>query len=386
MNPDAPIDVPPTLAQDPGVDLLSTYWPAAAGLVVAAVGVVLVVRTVRRRRGRSRRRRILTTAGLSTATALVLVASLALGVNTWVGYFPSAAALSRWVDDKVREPVAATPGSTPGSPLDASGGERVTTADRGHAFQTAVPSSASQVPSTGAWVYVPPDYDKPGNSTRYPVVYLLHGSPGSAADWFAAGRADYTLDTLIADGTIPPMILVSPDLNAGAEDLEDEPLDIPGGPQLETFVTSDVVSWADSGFRTLADAEHRIISGMSSGGLASLLYGLHRPDLFGGVISILPYAHPTTASILANADARRRNSPLDVIAARPGSTDQTVFLGQGDEEPVTEATQILDALRGQGQVTTLRVLPGLGHNWRSARTILPYGLVWTVEQRGWKTG
>lgn len=392
MDPDAPIHVPPALAQDTGADLLSSYWPAAVGLCIAVGGVALAVRAARRRRGHSRRNRILATSGWSAATALILAGSLALGVNTWVGYFPSVSALSRWVGDKIGTPSTDIPsantpsaGVAPGTAPGAAPADRVTSHHHGYAFQTTIPSTATQVPAANAWVYLPPDYDKPGNTTRYPVVYALHGSPGSAADWFSGGRIDFLLDTLIRAGALPPTIVVSPDLNAGAgaDRGEDEPLDRPNGPQVETFVTTDVVSWADGHLRTLTDPTHRIIAGMSSGGLGALLYGLHDPDEFGGVVSILPYAHPYTPSIKADPDALRRNSPLRVIAARPGATDQTIFLGQGDGEPTTEATQIRDALRAQGQVTTLRVLPGLGHTWTAARTIMPYGLVWTAEHLGW---
>jgi len=388
MDPDAPIDVPPALLQDPGADLLSTYWPAAVVLLLAAAAVALAVRAARRAGGRSRRRRALSATGWGTAGTLLLAVSLAFGVNTWVGYFPSVATFNRWVDDKVRAPVTEFPQTAvippSGEPSVGENAERVTTEDRGYPFLAAVPSSTKNVPDTGAWVYLPPGYDKPGNADRYPVIYALHGAPGSAADWFAGGRIDYLLDTMIGAGSIPPVIVVSPDLNAGADRVDDEPLDIPGGPQLETFVTKDVVRWADANFRTRADVDHRVVAGMSSGGLGSLLYGLHHPDLFGGVVSIMPYTSPYTAAVVADPESRKRNTPLDVIVARGTATSQKIFLGQGDGEQTTEATQIRDALRAQGQITTLRVLPHLAHNWTTARTIMPYGLVWAATQLGWE--
>ncbi|MDR6867065.1 enterochelin esterase-like enzyme [Microbacterium resistens] len=400
MDPDAPIDLPATISQDPGTDLLSTYWPAAGALLLGALGVVLVVRTARRRdrtrrggtrRGMTRRRRALLATAWSVPTAVLLVVSLALGVNTWVGYFPSASALSRWLDDKLRDPVTTSPKTAIGKDAAigtdpaARPGERVTSSDRGHAYLAGLPSTSAGVTDRGAWVYLPPDYDAPGNTARYPVIYTLHGAPGSAADWFAGGRIDYYLDVLITQKRIPPVILVSPDLNSGAERLDGEPLDLPGGPQLETFVTKDVVSWADARLRTIPDAQHRVVAGMSAGGLGSLLYALHSPAVFGGAISIMPYNVPYTKEIVADEAARRRNTPLDVIAARGAASGQRIFLGQGDGEPAAESTQIRDALRAQGDVTTLRVLPGLGHTWTTARTVMPYGLVWVAQQLGWQT-
>jgi len=48
-------------------------------------------------------------------------------------------------------------------------------------------------------VYLPPSYNTPqGQAKRYPTLYLLHGSPGADHDWFTAGKADQSADTLIA--------------------------------------------------------------------------------------------------------------------------------------------------------------------------------------------
>ncbi len=48
-------------------------------------------------------------------------------------------------------------------------------------------------------VYLPPTYNTHiGQNKRYPVLYLLHGSPGAAHDWFTAGKANQSADTLLA--------------------------------------------------------------------------------------------------------------------------------------------------------------------------------------------
>ena len=61
-------------------------------------------------------------------------------------------------------------------------------------------------------VYLPPSYNTPqGKTKRYPVLYLLHGSPGSDHDWFTAGKADQSADTLIALDKIAELILILPD-------------------------------------------------------------------------------------------------------------------------------------------------------------------------------
>lgn len=384
MDVDAPIKLPAALSGDLGSDLLASYWPSAIALLIAAMLIIGLVVVVRRRRRAARSKKTVVFA-LAGPAVVAIACALALGVNTWVGYFPSVAAVQRWLDSTPREPVAAFPTTAVqgGPSVVPDGRHRVTTDDRGYAFLTTVPANGRSAPDAGAWVYLPPGYDARDNTARYPLVVALHGAPGSAADWFAGGRLDQVLDVLITAGSIPPVVVVSPDLNAGPDRVDREPLNLPGGPQIEDYVTQDIVGWADAHLRTKADAKHRIISGMSSGGLGSLVYGLHHPEVFGGVVSIMPYTKLYTPQILSDPAALRTNSPLDAIAARAPGGEQQFFLGQGDGEKTDQATQIRDALRATGAPATLRVLPGLAHNWTAARTIMPYGLVWASQRLGW---
>ncbi len=57
-------------------------------------------------------------------------------------------------------------------------------------------------------VYTPPGYD--GNTTKYPVFYLLHGAGDSDEAWSSVGRANFILDNLIAAKKAKPMIVVMP--------------------------------------------------------------------------------------------------------------------------------------------------------------------------------
>src|SRR6185436_10211011 len=58
-----------------------------------------------------------------------------------------------------------------------------------------------------AMVYTPPDYDK-SLETRYPVLYLQHGSGENERGWSAQGRANLILDNLLAEKKSQPMIIV----------------------------------------------------------------------------------------------------------------------------------------------------------------------------------
>jgi S-formylglutathione hydrolase FrmB len=56
-------------------------------------------------------------------------------------------------------------------------------------------------------VYLPADYST--SERAYPVVYLLHGLSGDNTQWIQWGEINRYADKAIADGTIPPMIIIS---------------------------------------------------------------------------------------------------------------------------------------------------------------------------------
>lgn len=127
-------------------------------------------------------------------------------------------------------------------------------------------------------VYTPPGYD-PNGTTRYPVLYLLHGNNGTSADWTAAGRANFMADNLIAAKRMVPMIIVMPLGHA-----------VPfGGPQAENdatfdrYLTQEVIPAVDKKYRVAAGRENRAILGLSMGGRHAIKTGLGHLDLFASV-------------------------------------------------------------------------------------------------------
>ena len=64
-----------------------------------------------------------------------------------------------------------------------------------------------------AYVYTPPDYVR--SSTRYPVLYLLHGGGDLDPGWSMTGRAHIIMDNLIAEKKARPMVVVMPVARGG---------------------------------------------------------------------------------------------------------------------------------------------------------------------------
>ncbi len=135
--------------------------------------------------------------------------------------------------------------------------------------------------------YLPPSYHADSaQGRRYPVVYLLHGWPGSDGNWVTMGHACETADSLISSGAIPEVILVFP--NGAGPGLLGRSLWLDswdGKVPLESWLSSGLVAWVDSTFRTRADARDRAVIGLSDGGTAAFNLAISHPGVFGAAAS-----------------------------------------------------------------------------------------------------
>ena len=65
-------------------------------------------------------------------------------------------------------------------------------------------------------IYTPAGYS---TTTKYPVVYLLHGIGDDETGWWQKGAADAILDNLVADGKMVPSVIVMPNGRASSSAL-----------------------------------------------------------------------------------------------------------------------------------------------------------------------
>lgn len=154
------------------------------------------------------------------------------------------------------------------------------------------------------FVYTPPGYD-PAGSTRYPVLYLLHGFGDEAVSWTAAGRAHVILDNLIAQGRAKPMLVVMPlgygrppsealgwarrhvadaDIwRQGKGSAEDRALWLKFITGFRDALLTEVRPQVEQLYHVNLDREAQAIAGLSMGGTQSLYTGLNCPDRFAWV-------------------------------------------------------------------------------------------------------
>lgn len=149
----------------------------------------------------------------------------------------------------------------------------------------------------GVWrrirVYTPPGYDS-SRRTRYPVLYLQHGAGENETSWSNQGHEQFIMDNLIVAGKVKPMIIVNENgVMANLAPPAPRPQPPAGAParpgrsmmdnrftEFEAIVSRDLVPCIDGRFRTIADADHRAIAGLSMGGAQALRIGVNHLDLF----------------------------------------------------------------------------------------------------------
>ena len=224
-------------------------------------------------------------------------------------------------------------------------------------------------------VYLPDGYGRPG--ARYPVLYLLHGHGGNERDWLDAGGLAATMDRLLADGAIPPMVVVMPGLGNGWY------VDDPGrgrAGMLETAFLADFLPHVDGTWSTVRGRSGRAVAGLSMGGWGAVRFALLRPDLFaaaaslsGALVTEEQAALPVWAAFFGGVfgepvdlDRFRAASPyarLGQIAASPRPPALFLACGDQDELDLTASNLLFFlALQRAGIPAELRIDDG-GHDW-----------------------
>jgi endo-1,4-beta-xylanase len=138
--------------------------------------------------------------------------------------------------------------------------------------------SAAMKTKVGYNIYLPPGYGDPGNPSRYPVIYWLHGRGCSESnDQFPVT----TVDAAIRSNDVPPLIFVY--ASGGGKSFYSDSFD--GQWLAETTIIKELIPHIDMTYRTVANRSGRAIQGMSMGGFGALKLALKYPELFSSVVA-----------------------------------------------------------------------------------------------------
>lgn len=145
-------------------------------------------------------------------------------------------------------------------------------------------------------VYVPPGYKH--KTAHYPVLYLLHGVPGSAQQLVRELALERQMGQLIDEQKIQPMIVVAPsDRPRTSTDTEwANSVEAPKK-QWATFVSQDLVRYVDSTYRTCTSRSARAIGGLSMGAFGAVNIALGNLSEYEAVTSWSGYFVANTPSV-----------------------------------------------------------------------------------------
>lgn len=136
-------------------------------------------------------------------------------------------------------------------------------------------------------VYLPVGYGD--TDRRYPVIYLLHGRGDTMSAWLTVRD---TLDQMISDGDIPPLIAILPDMPSSERASYYINSQYTGtlyrAEAVESAFFNDLIPHIDATYRTVANRDGRLVGGYSMGGYGALRYSMAHPDMFAGALVLSP--------------------------------------------------------------------------------------------------
>lgn len=207
---------------------------------------------------------------------------------------------------------------------------------------------------------------------RYPVVYLLHGYSGNYANWITR------VPEIAQYADQYQIILVCPDgknswyINSRVEK----------GADYESYISSELVNYIDSAYRTISSSNKRAICGLSMGGHGAIYLAIKHQDIFtaagsmSGVLDLAPYKNKygfehiigdtTLASISRYSDIHLANTIGDSLSLIIDCGISDPFIG--DNRHMHERLIALkiphDYIERNG-----------GHNWPYWRNAIAYQLL-----------
>jgi enterochelin esterase-like enzyme len=121
-------------------------------------------------------------------------------------------------------------------------------------------------------IYTPPCYTQ-HTTTRYPVLYLIHGQSFDDSQWERLGMGQ-AADRLIAAGEIAPLIIVMP---------RDRFWTQPSQDRFGDAMMEVLIPLVDETYRTRPEREQRAIGGLSRGGSWALHLGTRYWQSFSAI-------------------------------------------------------------------------------------------------------
>ena len=172
-------------------------------------------------------------------------------------------------------------------------------------------------------VVLPTDYETSG-TTRYPVLYLLHGLTGHYNDWLSrTNLADYAAQYRL--------IVVTPEGNdSWYIDSATSPSE-----KYESYILKELIPDVQQRYRTIEARYGRAIAGLSMGGYGAIKFGLKSPATFvfagsmSGAFGVTRFSEKDVGSAgwqtslklfgAVDSETRKQNDLFELIKQMPAN-------------------------------------------------------------------
>ena len=366
-----------------GLTSNNTLALAVLAAVVLFAGTVWLWPRLARRSWRAVGGRV----GLLLTTQVVLFVSVGLAANQAFGFYAS------WADLFGRETaqgvvVDHTTGAPSGGPL------QVIETGRVRGATGLRPSSGGQIEkvdimgrttniATRAYVYLPPEYFQPRYRTRtFPAAVVLTGYPGTAQALVSKLHYPRTALDLARDGRMQPMILVMLRPTV-APPRDTECVDIPGGPQTESFFAKDLPDAVLAHYRVGRKPGSWGIIGDSTGGYCALKLALHHPGVYAAGAGLSAYydapKDPTTGDLFHGDKGLRDRANLWWYLKHMPASDTSLLVtsSKAGEANYKDTLKFIERVKDT-RLTRISsiILESGGHNFNTWRREIPPTLQW----------
>ncbi|MFC6084403.1 alpha/beta hydrolase [Sphaerisporangium aureirubrum] len=254
----------------------------------------------------------------------------------------------------------------------------------GRLSEVMIPGAATGL-STLAYIYLPPQYfAKEYENTRFPVIVGLTGYPGDPRNLISRMNMPAVAARAIEEGRMPPTVLVLTRPTV-APPRDTECMDVPGGPQVESYFTRDLKRAVAGSLRVATTAAGWGVLGGSTGGYCALKLSMRHPEAYSAAVSLSGYFQSpvdATTGDLFGGSRRLRNENdlmwrLSHLPHPPVSV--LVTTSRQGESNYLSTLRFLDAVRSPMRAASL-ILPSGGHNFTTWNRELPQALPWLARR------
>ncbi|WP_116212762.1 alpha/beta hydrolase [Streptomyces olivoreticuli] len=239
-----------------------------------------------------------------------------------------------------------------------------------------------------AFVYLPPQYfQKQYERQRFPVIVAISGYPGGIDNLSKYLQIPKTASELLAGKKMQPTVIVMlrPTI---APPRDTECVDVPGGPQAETYFTKDVPEALRSAYRVGHEASAWGAMGYSSGGTCALELAMRQPSVYPAAAALsADYKIKndlTTGNLFGSGDeAKQREREHDLIWRLKNlpvpKVSVLVTSSKKGEKNFKETEKFLKAVK-EPMFASKIILDEGSHNFTTWRREISPSLEWMSKQ------